>query len=294
MKIAVASGKGGTGKTTVCVNISKILAENGAQVTYADCDVEEPNGHLFLHPEVEKTQKVGVLKPVVDNDLCDGCGKCGEICRYNAIVVIKGKPLTFPELCSGCGGCALVCPHHAITEETQEAGVVETGFADGIRYVGGRIRIGEPRAVPVIREVKHILPDNGYIVLDAPPGTTCPVIETIKGSDVVLLVTEPTPFGLHDLKLASAMVKEVGLPQAVVLNRSGRNNGLIYDFCSSAGVDIIAEIPDDRRIAEAYSRGELIVDALPEYRNLFGGIVNRVTEMAASSNRRVHKGATTL
>lgn len=278
MKIAIASGKGGTGKTTLSLNFAAIMAERGKKVCYADCDVEEPNGHLFLNPSIDFTGVVGIPTPVVDNDLCDGCGECGKICHFSAIIVINGKALTFPEMCHGCGGCALVCTPKAIREVPREIGVVETGKAGDIDYIAGRLRIGEATAVPIIREVKRRLTEDGFSIIDASPGTSCPVMEAVKGADYVVLVTEPTPFGLNDLKLAVEMIREIGLPHGVVLNRAGFNNELIYDYCRRESVDFIAEIPDDRRIAEACSRGEMLVDALPEYRDTFGEIMDIIEQ----------------
>jgi MinD superfamily P-loop ATPase len=276
MKIAVASGKGGTGKTTVSLSLAAYLAMKGNRVTYVDCDVEEPNGHLFLHPSIEHTKSVTIPIPVVDPTRCDGCGKCAEICRFSAIIVISEKVLIFPELCKGCGGCSLVCPTDAIQEAPRATGIVERGYAAGMRYIAGRLNIGQASAVPIIREIKRILPDNENVILDAPPGTSCPVIETIKGSDIVVLVTEPTPFGLHDLQLASKMVKQVGIPQVIVLNRACQSNELIYRFCRDECIDLIAEIPDDRRAAEAYSRGEIMIHALPESANHFRKIFREI------------------
>ena len=285
MKIAVVSGKGGTGKTTVSLNIANYLAENHTQVTYVDCDVEEPNGHLFLHPSIEHTKTVGIPIPAVDSTLCDGCGKCGEICRFSAIVVISGKVLVFPELCKGCGGCTLVCPKKAIQESLQEVGIVERGNANGIGYLAGKLKIGQASAVPIIRYIKQTLPDDHYVILDAPPGTSCPVIETVKDCDFAVLVTEPTPFGLHDLTLASEMVEQIGIPQGIVLNRASWNNELIYKFCRERHIDLIAEIPDDRRIATAYSRGEILIDTLPEYKVQFADILHNVEHRVQQLNK---------
>jgi MinD superfamily P-loop ATPase len=192
--------------------------------------------------------------------------------------------LTFPELCKGCGGCSLVCPQKAIQESPRQVGIVESGHANGVGYIAGKLHIGQPSAVPIIREIKRTLPDDGNVILDAPPGTSCPVIETVKDSDIVMLVTEPTPFGLNDLKLASAMVRQIGIPQGVVLNRAGWNNELIYTFCRSEHIDLIAEIPDDRRIAETYSRGEVLIDTLPEYKVQFARIIQAIEQLVARHN----------
>jgi MinD superfamily P-loop ATPase len=248
-------------------------------VTYVDCDVEEPNGHLFLHPSIEHIKTVGIPTPIVDIRLCDGCGKCSEICRFSAIIVISGKVLIFPELCKGCGGCSLVCPQKAIQESPRQVGIVESGHANGVGYIAGKLHIGQPSAVPIIRNIVRTLPNDRYVILDAPPGTSCPVIEAVKEADMVVLVTEPTPFGLNDLKLASAMVRQIGIPQGVVLNRAGWNNELIYTFCRSEHIDLIAEIPDDRRIAETYSRGGILIDTLPEYKALFARIIQVVEHL---------------
>lgn len=266
MKIAIASGKGGTGKTTVATNLALTLAEEGRKVTYFDCDVEEPNGHIFLQPKIERKDSVGIPVPQVDMEKCIGCGLCGQICQYSAIVVINKKVLTFPELCNGCGGCSLVCPVEAISEVPRQIGVVEEGRADGIRFFQGILRVGEVRSTPLIRQVKRSLSScDGIKIVDAPPGTSCPVIEAVKGVDFVLLVTEPTPFGLNDLKLAVGMVRELKIPLGVVINRADVGDDEVKVYCQAEGIELLLEIPDDRRVAEAYSRGELAINALPEY-----------------------------
>ena len=279
MKIAVASGKGGTGKTTIAACLARVLSNTGRSVQYLDCDVEEPNGHLFLKPEWEAPEPVLVPVPEVDADKCTGCGKCGEICQYSAITCIKGKVLTFPELCHGCGGCSRVCPTSAIRETGREVGVVERGKADKIDFVHGRLHVGEAMSPPLIRKVRETAERSEITIIDAPPGTSCPVITAIHGVDFVLLATEPTPFGLSDLALALDMVRELKLPHAVVVNRHEDENDSARRFCEEKGVEIAGEIPDDRRVAEAYSRGELPVDALPEYENTFRAIWARVNNM---------------
>jgi len=271
MILAIASGKGGTGKTTVSVNLARTI---GSAVQLLDCDVEEPNAHLFLRGSQTGTDVVSIPIPEVDESLCDACGECGRFCRYHAIVSFGSSPLVFPELCHGCGGCTLVCPRGAIREAGRRVGVVETQEVDGITLVQGRLDIGVAMAPPLIRAVKSRMKNKGMtVILDAPPGTSCPVIATLRGADFVLLVTEPTPFGLHDLQLAVEMVRELGIPFGVVVNRMGIGDNRVHVFCREQEIPILLEIPDDRRIAEAYSRGELIVDALPEYRSHFATLL---------------------
>lgn len=266
MILAVASGKGGTGKTTVAVNLARTA---DSEVTLLDCDVEEPNDHLFLQGAKTGEELVNIPIPVVDETRCDGCGKCGHFCEYNAIVSYGSIPIVFPEMCHGCGGCMLVCPRRAITETDKRIGVVEELESGNIRLFQGNLDIGSAMAPPLIRAVKKHQSGSGITILDAPPGTSCPVIESIRNTDLVLLVTEPTPFGLNDLKLSVAMVRELGLPLGVVVNRYGSGDERVHEYCREDSIPLLMEIPDDRRIAEAYSRGELMVDALPEYRSLF-------------------------
>jgi len=262
MKIAIASGKGGTGKTTVSVNLARVF---GSDVRLLDCDVEEPNDHLFLRGTSCEAETVSIPVPQVDESLCDGCGECGRFCEYHAIVSFGTKPLVFPEMCHGCGGCAKVCPKKAIHEVDKRIGVVETIQAENITLIQGRLDIGVAMAPPLIRAVKVRLQNGAPAILDAPPGTSCPVVTVLRGADFVVLVTEPTPFGLHDLKLAVEMVRQLRIPFGVVVNRMGIGDDRVHVFCREENVPILLEIPDDRRIAEAYSRGELIVEALPEY-----------------------------
>ena len=281
MQIAVASGKGGTGKTTVATNLAAVLAEAGQEVTYADCDVEEPDGHLFLRPEIEGTISVGVPVPVVDERLCTLCGKCAEVCAYGALVCL-GRVVTFPDLCHGCGGCALVCPSGAIRETRREVGVVEEGRADGIRFIQGRLNVGRPISPPLIRAVKRRLPAQGVQIVDSPPGTACPAIHSVRGANYVLLVAEPTPFGLNDLQLTVEMLRDLGLPFGAVINRADTGDDGVCGYCHREGIDILLEIPDDRRVAEAYSRGQLASAVLPAYRGHFLGLFNRVKERVSA------------
>jgi len=286
MRVAVASGKGGTGKTTVATNLAWIASENGRSVGYVDCDVEEPNGAIFLKPKIHQKKPVNVSVPEVDPVECTGCGQCGQICQYSAIVVMNGKVLVFPELCHGCAGCWLVCPTGAITEVFRQTGQIEEGKAGKIHFAQGLLNIGEAMSPPVIRAAKESAQEVDLCIVDSPPGTSCPVIESVRDADYVLLVTEPTPFGLNDLKLAVEMVRAIDLPFGVVINRADSGDNQTKDYCASEGIDILASIPDDRQIAEAYSRGEMICDAIPHYRNLFTDLLTRLTECGPRDDTR--------
>jgi MinD superfamily P-loop ATPase len=266
VKIAVASGKGGTGKTTIATNLAWIAARNGRSVAYIDCDVEEPNGHLFLKPHMTVMRDIGQLHPVVDDQKCVHCGLCGEICQYSAIVCVGDKVLVYPELCHACGGCTLVCAPGAITESLRETGKLEAGTAGPIHFVHGVLNIGEAMSTPLIRQVKAESTSEELRIVDCPPGTSCPVIESVRGADMVLLVTEPTPFGLNDLALAVEMVRAMELPFAVLINRADVGDWKMQEYCRREGIEILAEIPDDRRVAEAYSRGKLACEEVPEFR----------------------------
>ena len=276
MILAVASGKGGTGKTTVSVNLARVL---GSEVLLLDCDVEEPNAHLFLRGSLIQEKVVTIPIPQVDESRCDGCGECGKFCEYHAIVTFGTAPLVFPEMCHGCGGCTMVCPQKAISEIDKRIGVVERLESGNIRLIQGRLDVGSAMAPPLIRAVKDYLKNGLPSILDAPPGTSCPVIATLRETDFVVLVTEPTPFGLHDLKIAVEMVRELGIPSGVVVTRMGIGDDRVHVYCREQKIPIILEIPDDRRIAEAYSRGELIVESLPEYRGLFLNLIEKTMNL---------------
>lgn len=282
MKIAIASGKGGTGKTIIATNLARVVDASGRKVQYLDCDVEEPNGHIFLKPAIEKTRVVTVDVPEVDSDKCTGCGECGRICRYGAIIHIKdSNVLTFEQLCHSCGGCLRVCPSGAINAKPLNIGDIEYGKAGGIDFVHGRLRVGHVRTPSLIGEVKRrILPDS-LTIIDAPPGTSCPVVEALRGADFVLLVTEPTPFGLNDLKLAVALVRRMDLAFAVVVNRCGIGNDAVDQYCRDENIDIILRLPDDRRIAEAYSSGQIVVDVLSEHREKFSELYEFINNIKA-------------
>jgi len=275
MKIAVASGKGGTGKTTVAVSLA--LSAKNAQ--YIDCDVEEPNAAIFLKPVIEETVPVEVTLPEIDKDKCTYCRKCAKLCVFNALVVLGEKILLFPELCHGCGGCMYICPEKAITETTRKIGVVERGRAGNIDFIQGILNVGEAMAPPVIKKARSLVDDSKIVIFDAPPGTSCPVIETVRGTDFCLLVTEPTPFGLNDLKLAVEMTKEIGVPRAVIINCWGVGNDEVEKYCNEEGIPVLLKIPWDRRIAEGYSRGIPAVTVLPEMKEKFLNVFSRISEI---------------
>lgn len=266
MRIAVASGKGGTGKTTVATNLAFVAAQNGRSVAYVDCDVEEPNGAIFLKPEIREDHTVGAAVPKVNADKCTGCGQCGKICQYSAILSMNKTVLTFPELCHGCGGCWLVCPAGTISEDKRQIGRLQSGPAGKVQFVQGLLNIGQAMSPPLIRAVKAAAPNADLTVVDCPPGTSCPVIESLRGADYILLVTEPTPFGLNDLKLAVETIRKLKMPFGVLINRSDSGDLQTRQFCEVSRIPILAEIPDVRAIAEAYSRGILAAEVSSHYR----------------------------
>lgn len=274
MIISVASGKGGTGKTTVAVNLVLSL---GNRAMYVDCDVEEPNGHLFLRPEITENTEVSTFIPEIDEALCDGCRKCAEICRYRAIAVVGSKVLVFPELCHSCEGCLVVCPQGAVRKGKRVLGELEKGrCAENIPFRQGRLRIGEAMAPPLIRAVRQDCNDAPVVIIDAPPGTSCPAIAATRNSDFVLMVTEPTPFGLHDLKLAVDAVSSMNIPCGLVINRADMGDDKVREYAAEKGMEILLEIPFSRKIAEAYSCGTTIIDALPEWRAEFRQLYEKI------------------
>jgi len=277
MKISVASGKGGTGKTTVATNMAAAL---GGGVRLLDCDVEEPNAHLFLNPVFEQVEDVATFIPEIDVDLCTGCKKCAEICRFRALAVVAGKVMVFPELCHSCGGCIEVCEEGAVLDGSRNLGVIESGAAGEILFSHGRLRVGEAMSPPLIQKVRSMGEDNGITIIDAPPGTSCPVIAATKRVDFVLMVTEPTPFGLHDLKLGVEAIKTLGIPCGLVVNRSDMGDDAVREYAGKEDIPILLEIPFDRKIAEAYSMGKLIVELLPEWADKFRDLYNRIEILA--------------
>lgn len=275
MVISIASGKGGTGKTTVATNLALSVGDG---VQLLDCDVEAPNAHLFIRPVFEKTEIITTPVPVVDEKKCDHCGKCAEICQFKAIAVIGGTVLSFPELCHSCGGCTAVCPTGAITETGRELGIIRKGYSNGLELVHGELRVGEAMSPPLIHKVRDYSHPKKLTIIDAPPGTSCPVIAAVKDSHFVLLVTEPTPFGLHDLELAVSAVQLLGIPCGLVINRSDVGDDGVEAYAKRKNVPILMKIPFNRRIAEAYSRGKTIVEVLPGYKRKFLSLLKNIDE----------------
>lgn len=275
MIISVASGKGGTGKTTVAVNLA--LSLGGVQLL--DCDVEEPNCHIFIKPVFARKNTVFIPVPEVNQDKCDGCGRCQEVCAYNAIAVVNKEVLIFPELCHGCGSCAYFCPRNAIKEKNKEIGIVEIGKKGEVRFAHGKLNIGEMMAPPVIKAVKRHIDREKTVIIDAPPGTSCPVITAIKDTDFVILVTEPTPFGLNDLMLAVEVVRKLRIPSGVIINRSDLGNNKIDEYCAEEKIPVLMRIPFSKEIARLYSGGDSIIDALPEYRGRFQDLYVKIEQI---------------
>jgi MinD superfamily P-loop ATPase len=278
MILSVASGKGGTGKTLVATSLALSLDERAVQLL--DCDVEEPDAHILLRPEFERSEPVLVPVPQVDHERCTYCARCSEVCVFNAIAVMGKTVLVFPELCHGCGACSHLCPEDAISEEGREVGLVETARAGKVRFIHGRLAIGEAMPVPVIRAVKARVDPRATAIIDAPPGTACAVVETVRGSDFCLLVTEPTPFGLYDLALAVELMRDLSIPCGVVINRDGLGDDAVDRYCAEQGLPVLLRIPFDRRIAELYCRGVTLAEGMPEWRAVFGDLFERVRGLA--------------
>jgi len=290
LKIAIASGKGGTGKTTIAINLALTVSSWGQPVTLLDCDVEEPNCHLFLKPEITGYCPVTIPQPKVSEERCNGCGVCADVCEYHALTVMLGRLLVFSELCHGCGACFWLCPEKAIVEEDHPIGSIEDGSSQGIHFVQGLLNVGEVMSPAVIRQVRAQGENRGVCIIDSPPGTSCPVVESVRGTDFVLLVTEPTPFGLNDLMLAVEMVRALARPFAVALNRCDAGDEGVHSYCEREGIEILLSIPDDRRIAESYARGEIDLSKLPGYREVFDRCYRRIAALVNETQGRAFQG----
>jgi len=277
MLVSVASGKGGTGKTLVATSLALSL-ENEYTVQLLDCDVEEPNDHIFIKPYITHIEAVSTPVPMVDKERCTLCSKCAEVCAFHAIAVMAKNVLTYSEMCHGCGACSYLCPEKAITEVPYEIGIIESGKAKHTDFGQGKLSIGQAMAPPVIRKVKRLAEKDRVIIIDTSPGTSCPVVEAIKNSDFCLLVTEPTPFGLNDLILAVGMVRELGIPFGVVLNRAGIGDNSTQDYCAKENIPVLLTIPFDREIAKLYSQGISPVEDMPEYREIFRELFKKIEQ----------------
>lgn len=274
MKIAVLSGKGGTGKTTVSASLAVTLPS----CQYIDCDVEEPNGAIFLKPELHKSSPVKVLVPEADMSKCNGCGKCAKACQFNAIAVIKGKVLVFPEICHHCGACVIACPNNAIKEVDRNIGVVEANEDD--TFMQGKLNVGEPVSIPILRELKKRISTDKTVLIDCSPGASCTVVQSIEGCDYCVLVTEPTPFGLHDLNIAVQLVRKMGLSFGIVLNKASNTSKIIHDYLKREGIELLMEIPFSKEIAQNYSRGVLPVQNDDFWKEKFKELYKKIEEGA--------------
>ncbi len=285
MQIAIASGKGGTGKTTIATGLAYSLSKNH-NVCFKDCDVEAPNGHIFLKPSIEKNKEAVIQIPQVDADKCSACGKCVDVCQFHALAQIGRSIMVFPQLCHGCGSCTWNCPENAIVEKPNTVGILESGWTDGgIQFSHGVLTISEPMPTPVIRQLKHWQkPVEGAItLLDAPPGASCSVVETLRGSDFVILVTEPTPFGMHDLRQMAGIIQDMHIQAGVIINRAKEVYAPLQEFCLKEKLPILMQIPFSREIAAGIARGQLLTSIKPEYERLFS---NMFDEIISSISRR--------
>lgn len=279
MIISIASGKGGTGKTTVATNLALSLK---ADVNLLDCDVEEPNAHLFIKPVIDRVEPVSTFIPEIDDAKCNLCRKCTDICRFSALAIAGKSVLVFPEMCHSCEGCLEVCPEGAIVASSRELGDMESGHHGELGFYAGRLRVGEAMSPPLIKKVRSKERERDITIIDAPPGTSCPVIAAMKDSDFVLMVTEPTPFGLHDLKLAVEAVKTLGIPSGLVINRADMGDGGVKEYAEEENIPVLLEIPFERKIAEAYSRGIPIVEAFPTWAVKFRVLYEKIEKYSSA------------
>ncbi len=283
MIISIASGKGGTGKTLIATSLALSL-KNNHKVQLLDCDVEEPNDYIFMQPDITHQETVSILVPEVDKEKCDFCGQCAKVCVFKAIAVWGKQLMIFPELCHGCGACSYICPTKALTEQPRSIGIIESGLAEGVSFVQGKLTIGEAMSPPVIRKVKTLISSDGISIIDSPPGTSCPVITAVKDSDFCLLVTEPTPFGLNDLTLAVETVKELKIPCGVVINRNTDGENQVEQYCQQENIPVLLKIPLDTEIARQYSRGVTLVKGMPQWEKKFVELFEKIQEIVSERN----------
>ena len=284
MQITITAGKGGTGKTTVATNLA-ISLKDSYPVQLIDCDVEEPDAHIFVDSEYDVQEPVYMKRPVIDQEKCTNCGKCADLCNYNALAVVPDEVMVFPELCHGCGLCSLACPVDAITERDHKIGVLDIGRAEGYEFLQGTLEVGDPIAPPVIEKLKTHIKENKIAILDSPPGTACPAVEAIWGSDFAVLVTEPTPFGLHDLKLTVEICEKMEIPYGVVINRDGIGDEGVDDYCEEEGIPILLRIPDSRKVAEAYSKGIPFVSEFPDRKSHFLDLFEKIQDIVKEGEK---------
>ncbi len=284
MIVSVASGKGGTGKTTVAVNLALVLARSHG-VQFIDADVEEPNAAIFLKPDLTDSQEITVAIPSVDREKCTYCGHCSRVCAFNAIVVGKQAVVVLPELCHGCGGCTLLCPEGAIEEVEWPVGSLEWGVAHGMDFAHGRLQIGQVLAPPIITELRRRARPGGVLIVDASPGTSCTMVTAIRGSDFCLLVTEPTPFGYNDLRLAVEVTRKMGIPVGVVVNRADIGDDRVEEYLAQENLPLLAKLPFDRDLARAYASGELACLTLPTWEKRFSELAEQLECVAGIAER---------
>lgn len=275
MKIAVLSGKGGTGKTTISGNLFYSVPNS----SIIDTDVEEPNQHIFLNPSIEKEMPIYTEFPVVDQEKCTLCGKCEELCKYSAIIVGRKKVVIFDKSCHDCGGCKIVCKPGAITYEKREIGKIYKGKAYGKIVEYGKLNVGELSGVKIINKLKEISNNEETLFIDCPPGTSCSTVAAVEDSNFAIIVVEPTPFGVSDMKMVVSMLRDMNKKFAVVINKAGLGDNEVYDYCEAEGLSIIGEIPFDREVAELYAKGEMAAEKLPKYKLEFEKIFDRLRRM---------------